>query len=40
MAQQIRGMDDGLCYKDLDFYYDVLCSLAENIELWETHSTT
>ena len=34
---RFEGMDDGLCYKDLDFYYDVLCSLTESIELWETH---
>ncbi len=31
-----KGMDDGLEYHELTYYYDVLCSLAKNIDLWET----
>lgn len=31
------NMGDGLEYHELTFYYDALCSLAKDINLWETH---
>jgi len=33
----LKDMEEVLEYNELTFYYDVLCSLSENIYLWETH---
>lgn len=34
---EFEGMNTGLWYEDLGFYYDALCLLSEDIQLWETH---
>jgi len=34
---KFKNMNEGLHYKDLGYYYDVLSSLTKEIYLWETH---
>jgi trans-aconitate 2-methyltransferase len=36
-SDYFAGIDDGLEYHELTFYYDALCSLARCVDLWETH---